>query len=48
MVTITISGAAGRIGESKILLEDRGTRALFDFGASFGACSLCNEEFLTP
>ena len=48
MVTITIYGAAGEIGGNKILLEDRDTRVLLDFGASFRARGLYYEEFLTP
>lgn len=47
-VTITIYGAAGEIGGNKILLEDRDTRVLLDFGTSFGARGLYYEEFLTP
>jgi hypothetical protein len=48
VVTITIYGAAGEIGGNKILLEDRDTRVLLDFGASFRARGLYYEEFLTP
>lgn len=47
-VTITIYGGAGEIGGNRILLEDRETRVLFDFGVSFSARGLYYEEFLNP
>lgn len=47
-VTITVYGGAGEIGGNKILLEDRGTRLLLDFGTSLGARARYYEEFLTP
>jgi ribonuclease J len=36
MVKLVFYGGVNEIGGNKILLEDRGTRVLFDFGQSFG------------
>lgn len=47
-VTITVYGGAGEIGGNKILLEDRDTRILLDFGASLGYRGRFYEEFLNP
>ena len=47
-VTITVYGGAGEIGGNKILLEDRDTRLLLDFGISLGFRGRYYEEFLNP
>ncbi len=47
-VTITVYGGAGEIGGNKILLEDRDTRLLLDFGISLGYRGRYYEEFLNP
>ncbi|MDG6905878.1 MAG: MBL fold metallo-hydrolase [Nitrososphaerota archaeon] len=39
MATLTFYGGVDEIGGNKILLEDRGTRVLLDFGKSFSARS---------
>lgn len=48
MVTLTFHGGVNEIGGNKILLEDRGTRLLLDFGMGFSARGKFFEEFLTP
>jgi len=48
MVRLTFHGGVNEIGGNKILLEDRGTRILLDFGASFGQAGKYFSEFLQP
>lgn len=48
MVRLTFYGGVNEIGGNKILLEDGGTRILFDFGASFGQYGRYFSEFLQP
>jgi len=48
MTSLTFYGGVKEIGGNKILLEDRGTKLLFDFGMSFGKKAKFFEEFLTP
>ena len=48
MVRLTFYGGVNEIGGNKILLEDDGTRILFDFGASFGQAGKYFSEFLQP
>jgi len=38
MAKLTFHGGVNEIGGNKILLEDGGTRILFDFGMSFSQC----------
>jgi len=48
MTELTFYGGVGEIGGNKIMVEDQGTKLLFDFGMSFGKRSRFFEEFLTP
>lgn len=48
LVKLIFYGGVDEIGGNKILLEDRGTKILLDFGVSFSRRSKFFEEFLTP
>lgn len=48
MTQLTFYGGVGEIGGNKILLEDRDTRILLDFGMSFKQSGLYFSEFLQP
>jgi len=48
MVTLTFHGGVDEIGGNKILLQDRDTRVLLDFGMSFKQSGLYFSEFLQP
>lgn len=49
MVSLTFYGGAGEIGGNKILLEDKDTKILLDFGMNFSERSkFYAEPFLTP
>ncbi len=48
MVNLTFYGGVKEIGGNKILLEDRGTKILLDFGMSFSKRGKFFEEFLKP
>jgi ribonuclease J len=48
MGKITFYGGINEIGGNKILLEDRGTKILLDFGMSFGQSNKFFAEFVQP
>ena len=48
MTTLTFYGGVDEIGGNKILLQDRDTRVLLDFGMSFKQSGLYFSEFLQP
>jgi ribonuclease J len=48
MVSVTCFGGVSEIGGNKILLEDGGTRVLFDFGTPFARRYAFFEEYLRP
>lgn len=48
MISLTCYGGVGEIGGNKILLEDGGTRLMFDFGTPFGQRYKYFEEYLKP
>jgi mRNA degradation ribonuclease J1/J2/transcriptional regulator with XRE-family HTH domain len=48
MTSLTFYGGVDEIGGNKILLEDKDTKILFDFGMSFGRRGMFFEEFLNP
>ncbi len=48
MVQLTFYGGVDEIGGNKILLQDRDTRVLLDFGMSFKQSGLYFSEFLQP
>jgi ribonuclease J len=48
VVKLTFYGGVGEIGGNKILLQDRGTRVLFDFGQSFSFGSEYFTGWLCP
>ena len=48
MVQLTFHGGVNEIGGNKILLQDRDTRVLLDFGMSFKQSGLYFSEFLQP
>jgi len=49
MVSLTFYGGVGEIGGNKILLEDKDTRVLLDFGINFAERSkFYSEPFLAP
>jgi ribonuclease J len=48
MVQLTFYGGVSEIGGNKILLEDKDTRLLLDFGISFKQSSKFFSEFLQP
>jgi ribonuclease J len=48
MVSLTFFGGVKEIGGNKILLQDRDTRVLLDFGMSFKQSGLYFSEFLGP
>ncbi len=48
MTTLTFYGGVNEIGGNKILLEDKDTKILLDFGKGFSKRSKYYEEFLKP
>ena len=48
MTSLTFYGGVDEIGGNKILLEDKDTRILLDFGMSFKQSGKCFSEFLQP
>src|SRR6266571_6226894 len=48
MTSLTFYGGVGEIGGNKILLEEKGTRVLIDFGVSYGRRALFYDEYLSP
>jgi len=48
MVAVTFYGGVNEIGGNKILLEDKDTKILLDFGKGFSKRSKYYEEFLRP
>lgn len=49
MVTLSFYGGAGEVGGNKILVEDRGSRVLLDFGMSLSErARFFSEPFLSP
>jgi ribonuclease J len=48
MTTLTFYGGVNEIGGNKILLEDKDTKILMDFGKGFSKRSKYYEEFLKP
>src|SRR5437867_1954660 len=48
MVALTFYGGVNEIGGNKILLEDRDTRVLIDFGLSYGRRAMFYDEYLSP
>src|SRR6266581_4574008 len=48
MTSLTFYGGVGEIGGNKILLEEKSTRVLIDFGVSYGRRALFYDEYLSP
>jgi len=48
MVQLTFYGGVNEIGGNKVLLEDRRTKILIDFGLSYGQKALFYDEYLGP
>lgn len=48
LVELTFYGGVSEIGGNKILLKDRNTKLLIDFGLSYGRRALFFDEFLNP
>ena len=48
MTSLTFYGGVNEIGGNKILLEDKDTKVLLDFGMSFGKRGAYFDEFMSP
>lgn len=48
MVNLTFYGGVNEIGGNKILLEDKDTKILIDFGMSYGHKAIFFDDFLRP
>ena len=48
MTSLTFYGGVNEIGGNKILLEDKDTRVLLDFGKGFSRRAKFFEEYINP
>ena len=48
MTSVTFYGGVNEVGGNKILLEDKDTKVLLDFGMSFGRRGDYFDEFMSP
>ena len=48
MTNVTFYGGVNEVGGNKILLEDKDTKVLLDFGMSFGRRGDYFDEFMSP